>query len=244
MALESAKSWQPFLGQEFEAPYMQTLMAFLQQEKQQQKVIFPPKEQWFHALEVTPLDQVKVVIIGQDPYHQPGQAHGLCFSVKPGVKPPPSLVNIYKELASDLAIPRADHGYLESWAQQGVLLLNAVLTVQDSNAASHQGKGWEQFTDKVIEVVNRECEHVVFLLWGSYAQKKGAMIDQNRHLVLKAPHPSPLAAHRGFFGCRHFSETNQYLLQYGKQPVNWQLPEIDAVEGKSERSIVQGDLWS
>ena len=238
--LEGAKSWQPFLLDEFEAPYMQALMAFLQQEKQQHKAIFPPEEHWFHALEATPLDQVKVVIIGQDPYHQPGQAHGLCFSVKPGVKAPPSLVNIYKELESDLAIPRAGHGYLESWAQQGVLLLNAVLTVQDSNAASHQGKGWELFTDKVIEVVNRECKHVVFLLWGSYAQKKGAVIDQTRHLVLKAPHPSPLAAHRGFFGCRHFSQTNQYLLQHAKQPINWQLPQSDGVVD----DVIQAELWS
>ncbi len=238
--LERAKSWQPYLEDEIKAPYMQSLLAFLQQEKKRHKVIFPPEASWFHALQVTALDQVKVVIIGQDPYHQPGQAHGLCFSVKPGVKTPPSLVNIYKELESDLAIPRAEHGCLESWAQQGVLLLNAVLTVQDSSAASHQGKGWEQFTDKVIDVVNRECEHVVFLLWGSYAQKKGAMIDQTRHLVLKAPHPSPLAAHRGFFGCRHFSQANQYLLQHAKQPINWQLPESESVKGE----VVQGDLWS
>ena len=237
MTLENAKSWQPYLEGEFEAPYMQALMAFLQQEKQQHKTIFPPEASWFHALEVTPLDQVKVVIIGQDPYHQLGQSHGLCFSVKPSVKIPPSLVNIYKELESDLGIPRAMHGYLESWAKQGVLLLNAVLTVHDSQAGSHQGKGWEKFTDKVIEIVNRECDHVVFLLWGSYAQKKGEMIDDTRHLVLKAPHPSPLAAYRGFFGCRHFSQTNEYLMEHRKKPINWQLPQ----RGVSE--AIKGGLW-
>lgn len=224
MALENAPSWQPWLAAEFDAPYMQNLKAFLQQEKAQHKTIYPHSSQWFHALEATPLDQVKVVIIGQDPYHQPGQAHGLCFSVRPGIKTPPSLVNIYKELNSDLGIAPVGHGYLENWAQQGVLLLNAVLTVEDSNAASHQGKGWETFTDRVIATVNEQCENVVFLLWGSYAQKKGAVIDPQRHCVLKAPHPSPLAAHRGFFGCRHFSQTNGYLTANGKEPVNWQLP--------------------
>jgi len=225
-ALAHAPTWAPYLSAEFDAPYMQALKSFLRQEKDQHKIIYPHSDHWFHALEATPLDQVKVVIIGQDPYHQPGQAHGLCFSVKPGVKTPPSLVNIYKELEADLGIPRANHGYLENWAQQGVLLLNAVLTVQDSNAASHQGKGWEQFTDKVIEVVNQECEHVVFLLWGSYAQKKGSVIDQNRHLVLKAPHPSPLAAHRGFFGCKHFSQANAYLQEKGRGAINWSLPDL------------------
>lgn len=224
MALENAPSWQPWLAPEFDAPYMQNLKAFLQQEKAQHKTIYPHSSDWFHALEATPLDQVKVVIIGQDPYHQPGQAHGLCFSVRPGVKTPPSLVNIYKELNTDLGIAPVTHGYLESWARQGVLLLNAVLTVEDSNAASHQGKGWETFTDKVIATVNEQCQNVVFLLWGSYAQKKGAVIDPQRHCVLKAPHPSPLAAHRGFFGCRHFSQANSYLSANGKAPVNWQLP--------------------
>jgi uracil-DNA glycosylase len=166
-----------------------------------------------------------VVIIGQDPYHQPGQAHGLCFSVLPGVKVPPSLVNIYKELKRDLDIEPASHGYLESWAQQGVLLLNAVLTVEDSNANAHQGKGWEGFTDKVIQVVNEQCDNVVFMLWGGYAQKKGAIIDTKKHLVLKAPHPSPLSAHRGFLGCQHFSQANDYLSHYGKTTINWQLAE-------------------
>ncbi len=204
---------------------MLSLKKFLSAEKAAHKTIYPHSSNWFHALETTPLEEVKVVIIGQDPYHQPGQAHGLCFSVLPGIKIPPSLVNIYKELHSDLAITPANHGYLESWAKQGVLLLNAVLTVEDSNANAHQGKGWEQFTDRVIEVVNEQCEGVVFMLWGSYAQKKGAMIDSSRHLVLNAPHPSPLSAYRGFFGCRHFSQANEFLLNQGKKPVEWELPE-------------------
>ncbi|MDH5358632.1 MAG: uracil-DNA glycosylase [Gammaproteobacteria bacterium] len=225
MTLENAPSWLPALNSEFEMPYMKSLKQFLRTQKDQHKVIYPHSSNWFHALEATPLEQVKVVILGQDPYHQPGQAHGLCFSVLPGVKVPPSLVNIYKELQADLGIEPVHHGYLESWARQGVLLLNAVLTVEASNANSHQGKGWEQFTDKIIATVNERCEHVVFMLWGSYAQKKGAVIDSQRHLVLKAPHPSPLSAHRGFLGCRHFSKANQYLQQYNKQPVNWQLPE-------------------
>jgi uracil-DNA glycosylase len=228
MALDKAPSWQPWLQQEFEQPYMQTLKQFLQAEKAAHKVIFPHSSDWFHALEATPLDRVKVVIIGQDPYHQPGQAHGLCFSVKPGVRIPPSLVNIYKELQSDLGIEPVNHGYLEYWAQQGVLLLNAVLTVEQSNANAHQGKGWEQFTDRVIELVNARCEHVVFMLWGSYAQKKGARIDQNKHRVLKAPHPSPLSAHRGFLGCRHFSQANQWLVEQGREPIDWQLPSSPA----------------
>ena len=225
MALDKAPTWQPWLQPEFDQPYMQSLKAFLQAEKDAHKVIFPHSSNWFHALEATPLDQVKVVIIGQDPYHQPGQAHGLCFSVKPGVRVPPSLVNIYKELNTDLGITPASHGFLESWAQQGVLLLNAVLTVEQSNANAHQGKGWEQFTDRVIQLVNEQCEHVVFMLWGSYAQKKGARIDQSRHLMLKSPHPSPLSAHRGFFGCRHFSQANQWLQEQGREAINWQLPE-------------------
>ncbi|MCL4148115.1 UNVERIFIED_CONTAM: hypothetical protein GTU68_031327 [Idotea baltica] len=202
---------------------MQDLKAFLRREKDQHKIIYPHSSNWFHALEVTPLNAVKVVILGQDPYHQPGQAHGLCFSVQAGVKVPPSLLNIYKELESDLGIARADHGYLESWAQQGVLLLNAVLTVEDSNANAHQGKGWEQFTDQIISTVNEQCDKVVFLLWGSYAQKKGAMIDAKKHLVLTAPHPSPLSAHRGFLGCKHFSQANAYLAQSGKATIDWDL---------------------
>jgi uracil-DNA glycosylase len=224
MILEHAPSWQSALLGEFEQPYMQNLKAFLSAEKEQNKQIYPHSSHWFHALETTPIDDVKVVILGQDPYHQPGQAHGLCFSVQPGVKVPPSLVNIYKELHSDLGITPPNHGYLESWAQQGVLLLNAVLTVVDSHANAHQGKGWEQFTDKIVSTVNEQCEHVVFMLWGSYAQKKGAVIDTQKHLVLKAPHPSPLSAHRGFLGCKHFSQANAYLAQHQKQPIEWALP--------------------
>ena len=226
MLLDKAPSWSPWLSAELDAPYMQNLTQFLLQEKAAHKTIYPAVSDWFHALEVTPLEQVKVVIIGQDPYHQPDQAHGLSFSVRPGIKTPPSLVNIYKELHSDLGITPVNHGYLESWASQGVLLLNAVLTVEDSNAASHQGQGWEQFTDKVIATVNEQCQNVVFLLWGSYAQKKGRVIDPERHLVLKSAHPSPLAAYRGFFGSKPFSSANQYLIENGRSPINWQLPEI------------------
>ncbi len=224
MVLDNAPSWQADLAEEFNAPYMQALKKFLRAEKDAQKIIYPHSSNWFHALEATPLDQVKVVILGQDPYHQAGQAHGLCFSVLPGVKIPPSLLNMYKELETDLNIAVANHGYLESWAKQGVLMLNAVLTVQDSKANAHQGKGWEQFTDKIIETVNNKCEHVVFLLWGSYSQKKGAIIDSKRHLVLKAPHPSPLSAYRGFFGCQHFSQSNEYLKSHNRAAINWQLP--------------------
>ena len=225
-ALESAPSWQAVLADQFKQPYMQELQAFLRQEKDQHKVIYPRSEQWFHALEATPLNQVRVVILGQDPYHQPEQAHGLCFSVLPGIKVPPSLKNIYKELQSDLNIEPVKHGYLESWAKQGVLLLNSVLTVEDSKAASHQKKGWEKFTDQIIQQVNEHCEGVVFLLWGSYAQKKGAVINREKHLVLEAPHPSPLSAHRGFLGCQHFSQTNNYLTRIGKEPIQWQLPAL------------------
>lgn len=224
MALEQAPEWQAQLAGEFEQAYMQQLKAFLQQQKQAHKVIFPHSTNWFHALETTPLSKVKIVILGQDPYHQPGQAHGLCFSVQPGVKIPPSLNNIYKELKSDLGIDPVSHGYLESWAQQGVLLLNAVLTVEQNQANAHQGKGWEQFTDKIIATVNEQAQSVVFMLWGSYAQKKGAMIDPDKHLILKAPHPSPLSAHRGFLGCKHFSQANQYLQKHGQTPIDWQLP--------------------
>lgn len=165
-----------------------------------------------------------MVILGQDPYHGSGQAHGLCFSVRPGVRIPPSLVNIYKELEADLGIPPARHGFLESWAKQGVLLLNSVLTVEESQAASHQGKGWERFTDAVIRKVNDECDGVVFMLWGSYAQKKAAFVDTERHLVLKSVHPSPLSAHNGFLGCRHFSKANAYLTEQGREPIDWSLP--------------------
>lgn len=219
-------SWQQVLGGEFDQPYMQTLKNFLAGEKQQGKVIYPPGPQIFNAFNHTHFNDVKVVIIGQDPYHGPDQAHGLCFSVLPGVKTPPSLVNIYKEIASDLGYPMPHHGYLTSWADQGVLLLNAVLTVEQANAGAHQGKGWERFTDRAIAELNAGRDNLVFLLWGSYAQKKGQLIDRQRHCVLAAPHPSPLSAHRGFLGCRHFSKTNDYLTSVGKQPINWSLPDV------------------
>ncbi|MFG1490180.1 uracil-DNA glycosylase [Oceanospirillum sp. HFRX-1_2] len=225
MAIDLPDDWLAVLGGEFEQPYMQNLKAFLAQEKAQGKVIYPHSSDWFNAFKYTPLDQVKVVILGQDPYHGPDQAHGLCFSVRPSVKTPPSLVNIYKELQSDLGVQPVNHGYLTSWAKQGVLMLNAVLTVEQANAASHQKKGWEQFTDKVIHIINEQLDGVVFLLWGSYAQKKAAFVDQNKHLVLKSVHPSPLSAHRGFFGNHQFSQANDFLASRGKTPVNWQLPE-------------------
>lgn len=217
-------SWKAVLGDEFAQPYMRHLKDFLQAEKAAGKQIFPKGAEYFRALDLTPLDEVRVVILGQDPYHGAGQAHGLCFSVRPGVRIPPSLVNIYKELQGDLGIAPARHGFLEHWAQQGVLLLNSVLTVEEARAASHQGQGWERFTDAVIRAVNEDCEHVVFMLWGSYAQKKAAFVDGARHLVLKAPHPSPLSAHNGFFGCRHFSQANEYLLSKGRNAIDWQLP--------------------
>jgi uracil-DNA glycosylase len=218
-------SWKAVLGEEFCRSYMHDLKAFLQREKADGKHIFPKGAEYFRALDLTPLDEVRVVILGQDPYHGAGQAHGLCFSVQPGVRIPPSLVNIYKEMQSDLGIPPARHGFLEHWARQGVLLLNSVLTVEEARAASHQGKGWEQFTDAVIRAVNEDCEHVVFMLWGSYAQKKAAFVDRSRHLVLKAPHPSPLSAHNGFFGSRHFSQADEYLVAQGRNAIDWQLPE-------------------
>lgn len=217
-------SWREQLEPEFRQDYMQQLRAFLAEEKRQGKLVFPPGNRIFAAFDHTPFDKVKVVIVGQDPYHGPGQAHGLCFSVPRGVPVPPSLVNIYKELASDLGIAMPAHGCLESWANQGVLLINSVLTVEAGRAGSHQGKGWERFTDKVIERLNQEREYVVFLLWGAYAQRKGALIDRQRHCVLQAPHPSPLSAHRGFLGCRHFSAANRYLQQHHILPIDWSLP--------------------
>lgn len=223
-------SWLGPLKPEFDSPYMQTLRSFLVAEKAAGKRIFPKGNEWFRALDLTPLEDVRVVILGQDPYHGPGQAHGLCFSVQPDVRIPPSLVNIYKELNSDLGISPARHGFLEHWAQQGVLLLNAVLTVEMGQAASHQGRGWERFTDAVIRLVNTRPEPVVFILWGSYAQKKAAFVEDvargGRHLVLKAPHPSPLSAHAGFFGSKPFSRTNAFLEGHGSAPIDWQLPEL------------------
>jgi uracil-DNA glycosylase len=218
------ESWKAPLRPEFDADYMAQLRSFLVTEKAAGKRIFPKGAEWFRAMDLTPLDKVRVVILGQDPYHGPGQAHGLCFSVKPGVPPPPSLVNIYKELQSDLGIERPRHGFLEHWAQQGVLLLNSVLTVEMAKAASHQGKGWERFTDAVIRLVNAKEEPVVLLLWGAYAQKKAAFVDTSKHLVLKAAHPSPLSAHNGFLGCRHFSKCNAFLESKGLPPIDWALP--------------------
>jgi uracil-DNA glycosylase len=204
---------------------MAELKSFLVAERQRRKQIFPRASEWFRALDLTPLEQVRVVILGQDPYHGPGQAHGLCFSVRDGVRPPPSLVNIYKELESDLGIKPRRHGFLEHWAKQGVLLLNSVLTVEMGRAASHRERGWERFTDRIVEHVNAKQEPVVFMLWGSYAQKKAAMVDTSRHLVLKAAHPSPLSAHSGFFGCRHFSKANEFLEGHGLPAIDWALPD-------------------
>jgi uracil-DNA glycosylase len=217
-------SWLAHLAPEFELPYMLQLEEFLLQQKQLEKVIYPDANNIFNAFNSTPLDQVKVVILGQDPYHGPGQAHGLCFSVQPGIKTPPSLQNMFKEIAQDLQLPIPNHGCLQVWANQGVLLLNATLTVEQAKAGAHQGQGWEQFTDRAIQVVSEQCEGVVFLLWGSYAQKKALLIDEKKHFILRAPHPSPLSAYRGFMGCGHFSKTNQYLQQRGQTPIDWRLP--------------------
>ena len=219
-------SWLSELQGEFEQPYMQQLRAFLQQEKAAGKTVFPPGALVFNALNSTPLDQVRVVIIGQDPYHGPGQAHGLSFSVPPGVRTPPSLQNIFKEIHRDLGLPIPPHGCLQSWAEQGVLLLNAVLTVEQAQAGSHAKRGWERFTSKVIEIINARREHCVFLLWGSYAQRKGEQIDRQRHCVLTSVHPSPLSAHRGFIGNGHFSAANQYLVEHGLTPIDWSLPAL------------------
>ena len=217
-------SWKVPLRDEFAQPYMAELRTFLLAEKAAGKHIFPKGSQWFRALDLTPLDSVRVVILGQDPYHGPGQAHGLCFSVSPGVRTPPSLQNIYKELRDDHGIAPAAHGFLEHWAKQGVLLLNNVLTVEQGIAASHKGKGWERFTDAVVRLVSERPDPIVFLLWGSHAQKKAASVDSGRHLVLKAAHPSPLSAYNGFFGCRHFSQANDFLAAHGQPPIDWTLP--------------------
>ena len=219
------ESWKAPLLPEFTADYMAALKAFLASEKAAGKQIYPKGSEWFRALDLTPLDKVRVVILGQDPYHGPGQAHGICFSVKPGISPPPSLLNIYKEIESDLGLARPQHGFLEHWATQGVLLLNSVLTVEAGKAASHQGKGWERLTDAVVRLVNDRPDPVVFMLWGAYAQKKAAFVDSSRHLVLKAAHPSPLSAHNGFLGCQHFSKCNAFLESRGLPPIDWKLPD-------------------
>ena len=217
--------WLAHIGDEFDKPYMQALREFLREQKRKGKVIYPPTELWFNAFKQTPFDAVRVVIVGQDPYHGEGQAHGLCFSVLPDVQPPPSLKNIFKEIHADLGLPVPQHGYLQHWAEQGVLLINSVLTVEQGQAGAHQGKGWEIFTDRVIDVLNAERENIVFLLWGSYAQKKGQFIDRKRHCVLTAPHPSPLSAHRGFMGCKHFSQANRYLQAHDVPVIDWSLPQ-------------------
>lgn len=222
--VQLCESWMQQIGQEFEQPYMAELKAFLLSEKKAGKTIYPAGENIFNALNTTPFERVKVVILGQDPYHGPSQAHGLCFSVLPGVRFPPSLLNIFKEIHNDLGFDIPSHGCLQSWAEQGVLLLNATLTVEQAKAGSHQGKGWETFTDAVIGALNNHREGIVFLLWGSYAHKKGNIIDTTRHHVLKSAHPSPLSAHRGFFGNSHFSQANKFLAQQGLTEIDWRVP--------------------
>ncbi|MEO6610010.1 MAG: uracil-DNA glycosylase [Aestuariivirga sp.] len=217
------QSWLSRLQGEFDAPYMQDLKRFLETERTAGKTIYPKGSEWFFALDQTPFDDVRVVILGQDPYHGDGQAHGLCFSVREGVRPPPSLLNIYKEMKSDLGLEPPKHGDLSSWAKQGVLLLNSVLTVEAGRAASHQGKGWEQFTDRIIRQLNDEKQNLVFILWGSYAQKKAAFVDRNKHMVITSAHPSPLSAHNGFFGSKPFSRCNEYLLANVLKPIDWSI---------------------
>lgn len=223
MKVSIEKSWKKILKNDFNSDYMKDLFSFIESERKKKKIIYPKDSDIFAAFNETPFNDVKVVIIGQDPYHGPGQAHGMCFSVLPKIKTPPSLKNIYKEMQSDLGLAPPDHGFLKPWAKQGVLLLNAVLTVEDSLAGSHHKKGWEQFTDSVIEKLNHEKEDIVFLLWGSPAQKKAAMVDEKKHHVLKCPHPSPLAAYRGFFGSKHFSKTNAFLKSKGIDEIDWDL---------------------
>jgi uracil-DNA glycosylase len=220
-------SWKARVGEYLARPDMQELSAFLRAEKAAGKIIYPRGADIFAALDATPFESVKAVILGQDPYHGPGQAHGLCFSVPPGVEVPPSLANIFKEIEADLGLPRPKHGCLRAWAERGVLLLNAVLTVEHGRAGAHAGRGWEGFTDHVVERLATEREGLVFLLWGSYAQQKGKVIDPRRHCVLRAPHPSPLSAHRGFFGSGHFSKANRYLAGRGVAPIDWSLPPAD-----------------
>ena len=219
------QSWLNLLSAEFEKPYMVELRKFLIERKRKGEKIFPSSEHFFRAFEKTPFDAVKVVILGQDPYHGPGQANGLAFSVCREVPPPPSLKNIFKEIQGDLDLPASSfrHGCLDSWADQGVLLLNSVLTVEQNRAGSHQKKGWEIFTDRVIDLLGESKRKIVFLLWGSYAQKKGDLVDKEKNLVLEAPHPSPLSAHRGFFGCKHFSKCNNFLKSEGEEPISWSL---------------------
>lgn len=219
-------SWLKYWEELAKRPYMVQLRQFLHSQWQKGATIYPDPELYFSAFQATPLNQVKVVILGQDPYHNPEQAHGLSFSVRPGLKIPPSLRNIYKEIERDLGITPSEHGFLKSWSQQGVLLLNSVLTVEKGKPASHRNKGWELFTDEIMKIVNENTKQTVFLLWGSYAQKKGQMLDRKKHLVLEAAHPSPLSARRGFSGCSHFSLSNEYLKKHGKIPIDWSLPDL------------------
>jgi len=223
MEVSIEQSWKEELKEEFDKPYFGKIVHFLKEEKKAGKVVYPPGKLIFNAFECTPFDKVKVVIIGQDPYHNPGQAHGLCFSVADGVPPPPSLVNIFKEINADLEIPIPRTGNLEPWAKQGVLLLNASLTVEANMANSHSQIGWHIFTDEVIKHVSKDKEHVVFLLWGKFAQNKEVLIDQTKHKILKAAHPSPLSAYNGFFGCKHFSKTNSWLREMGEKQIDWSL---------------------
>lgn len=220
MEVKIASDWKALLKEEFEKPYFEQLTQFVKEEYASRR-IYPRGSNIFRAFDKCPLDRLKVVIIGQDPYHGPNQAHGLCFSVADGVPHPPSLQNIFKEVASDIGTPIPESGNLDRWAEQGVLLLNAVLTVREHEAASHAGRGWEQFTDAVVRAINAHKEGIVYLLWGSYAQKKGAIADPTRNCILKAVHPSPLSVYRGFFGCRHFSRANEYLVAQGKTPIQW-----------------------
>jgi len=224
------QSWKSPLAAAFKKSSMYDLRMFLMQRKQQNAVIYPPPHDYFAAMNITPFEQVKVVILGQDPYHGVGQAHGLCFSVAPHVPMPPSLLNIFKELQDDLGIPMPEHGCLTHWAKQGVLLLNSVLTVEKGKAGAHQGKSWETFTDDVMDVLNQQKEHVVFVLWGAYAQKKASFLDTNKHFIIKAPHPSPLSSYRGFFGQRYFSRINDDLQAHGLSPIDWQLPSLTAAK--------------
>jgi uracil-DNA glycosylase len=221
--LKLENSWKIKLEPQFQMEYMKKLKTFLQSRKQEKAIIYPKGENYFAALNATSFEKVKVVILGQDPYHGPGQAHGLSFSVLPGVPLPPSLLNIFKELQSDMGIPIPQSGCLQKWAEQGVLLLNAVLTVEDGKPAAHQGQGWEKFTDTIVQLLNDERQNLVFVLWGSYAQKKGALIDRSKHFVLECVHPSPLSAYRGFLGSRPFSKINSYLESQGSVPIDWKI---------------------
>ncbi|MFN5376580.1 MAG: uracil-DNA glycosylase [Chitinophagaceae bacterium] len=224
MDVKISSEWKKSLENEFKEAYFHDLVEFLKTEKSSKQVVYPPGPLIFNAFNLTDLDQVKVVIIGQDPYHGPNQAHGLSFSVQKGIPAPPSLMNIYKEIQNDLGITNLKtKGDLTYWAKQGVLLLNATLTVRANQPNSHAGIGWQRFTDKVIQVLNEQCEHLVFMLWGNFAKEKGMHIDTKKHLILKAAHPSPFSADKGFFGCKHFSKTNEYLIKYGKSPIDWMI---------------------